>query len=354
MMMSQVSKSKVVGRLPFWQRLLITGVSVVLVVSAFQEAAHAQERHALLIGGLGGDADNTERFLGFLRDTDTALQAVGLAPDQITVLAEAAGQEQPYVDGLSNDEGIRAAFRALNQRVGVDDEVIVMLFGHGSMAGGEARFNIPRRDLAAADYAALLSALPTSTVRFVNTASSSGPFVEALAAPDRLVLTATRSGQPRNQTRFPDYFVEVLQADDADLNRDGNRSWAELFQFAAEATLESFRAENKLPSEIALLDANGDGTGMPVEELDDTLDAEAGARLWFSQGQLAQALATASGSQRDQLEALIAQQRTLEDEVAAVRATKASADEDAYYDALENVLVRLARLSDEIDAVQGQ
>ncbi|MEM6645316.1 MAG: hypothetical protein AAF730_03605 [Bacteroidota bacterium] len=337
-----------------WPRVLAAIVFMFLTVAVFQAEAWAQERHALLIGGLGGDADNTERFLGFLRDTDVALQAAGVAASQITVLAEAAGQEQPYVDGLSNDEGIRAAFQTLNQRVGVDDEVIVMLFGHGSMAGGEARFNIPRRDLAAADYAALLTALPTSTVRFVNTASSSGPFVEALSAPDRLVLTATRSGQQRNQTRFPDYFVEALQSNDADLNRDGNRSWAELFQFAAEATLESFRAENKLPSEIALLDADGDGTGMPIEELDDTLDAEAGARLWFSQGQLAQALATATGSQRQQLEALIVQQRTLEDEVAAVRATKASADEDEYYDALEDVLIRLARLSDEIDAVQGQ
>ncbi|MEM1096440.1 MAG: hypothetical protein AAGJ10_17715, partial [Bacteroidota bacterium] len=110
----------------------------------------------------------------------------------------------------------------------------------------------------------------------------------------------------------------------------------------------------KLPSEIALLDADGDGTGMPVEELDGTLDADAGARLWFSQGQLAQALATATGSQRQQLEALIAQQRTLEDEVAAVRATKTSVEEDEYYDTLEAVLIRLARLSDEIDAVQGR
>ncbi|GAB5521079.1 MAG: hypothetical protein RhofKO_33300 [Rhodothermales bacterium] len=317
-------------------------------------AARAQERHALLIGGLGGDDANTTRFLGFLQDADAALQSAGVAPSRITVLAEAAGQEETFVDGLSNEEGIRAAFRDLNQGVNANDEVIVMLFGHGSMAGGEARFNIPRRDLSDADYATLLDALPTSTVQFVNTASSSGPFVETLSAPDRLVIAATRSGQQRNQTRFPDYFVEALQADAADLNRDGNRSWTELFQYAAEATAESFRAENKVPSETALLDGDGDGSGTPVAELDGSLDAEAAARRWFSQGQIAQALAAATGTQRQQLEALIAQQRTLEDEVAAVRTTKDRTDEDDYYTALEEVLVRLARLSEEMEAVQGQ
>ena len=56
---------------------------------------------------------------------------------------------------------------------------------------------------------------------FVNTASASGPFIEALAAPGRTIVTATRNGAERFATLFGGYFVDALAGDAADADKNG-------------------------------------------------------------------------------------------------------------------------------------
>ncbi|MFL5335147.1 MAG: C13 family peptidase [Geminicoccaceae bacterium] len=92
-----------------------------------------------------------------------------------------------------------------------NDEVFILLIGHGSFDGKQAAFNLPGPDLTAGDFAELLSKLASQRVVFVNTASSSGPFVDALKGPGRTIVTATKTGGERNEPRFPAFFVEAFQ-----------------------------------------------------------------------------------------------------------------------------------------------
>ena len=64
-----------------------------------------------------------------------------------------------------------------------NDEVFIVLIGHGSFDGRRRAFNLPGPDLTAADYATLLDKLSAQRVAFVNTASSSGAFLPAARRP---------------------------------------------------------------------------------------------------------------------------------------------------------------------------
>jgi len=61
-----------------------------------------------------------------------------------------------------------------------------------------------------ADWASLLKRLSAQKVAFINTTSSSGAFLPAVAAPGRTVVTATKTGGERNEAMFGEFFVEAF------------------------------------------------------------------------------------------------------------------------------------------------
>ena len=56
-----------------------------------------------------------------------------------------------------------------------------------------------------------------------------------MAGPNRVIITATRSGQERNETIFYGHFMQALRDPGADENRDGRVSVWEAFRYAAES-----------------------------------------------------------------------------------------------------------------------
>ena len=86
--------------------------------------------------------------------------------------------------------------------------MFVILIGHGTFDGNVAKFNLPGPDMTPEDFAPLLEKLKSKHVVLVNTSSASGPFVDALAAPGRTIVAATRNGAERFATLFGGYFVD--------------------------------------------------------------------------------------------------------------------------------------------------
>ena len=301
--------------------------------------ASAQERYAVLIGGLGGDPAYSEAFQGYLVESHRALvEAFGIPPEHITVLAEPAAQGLRAVADVSTAENIRTTFSELAAEVEADDEVYVFLFGHGSYDGERAQLNIPRRDLHSGDYAALVDSLRAGTVVFVNTASASGPFAEALSGPGRVVVTATRTGTERNETAFPRFFVEAMTSPAADLDKNGALSVRELFAYASEKTAQSYEATGHLATEHALLEDTGDGQGHEADELGASGEGALAAVTYLGR--------RASLAAGDVATSGWAEREAIERGVAELKSRKGQMDEDAYYAELETLFVRLARLNE--------
>jgi hypothetical protein len=62
-------------------------------------------------------------------------------------------------------------------------------------------------------------------------------------------MTATRSGEQSNVTVFGAYLVDALGAADADLNRDGDLSLTEAFEYAESAVADHYESRRLMATE---------------------------------------------------------------------------------------------------------
>ena len=184
---------------------------VVCALLAGVAPASAQQTQLLVITGLSGDPAYAEQFHAWATTLiDAAVERYGLAPDQVIYLAEKVEVDPDRVYARSTQEEVEAAIEVIGGRAAPNAHVFILLVGHGSYNSGESRFNLPGRDFTAKDYDRLLTTLAAQRVTFVNAATSSGGFIEALSGEGRTVVTATRSGSQWNETVFGGYFVAAF------------------------------------------------------------------------------------------------------------------------------------------------
>lgn len=346
--------------------------AVALLLGSLGTAAPsaAQELHVLTVVGLGGDPAYTESFLDAgLRIRAAALERFGIPEDRVTLLAEDPTLD-PLVDGRSDREGVEAAVNSMGAAADPSARVLVVLIGHGSYRNGQARFNLPGRDLDAEEWDALLEALGDRTVAVVNAASASGPFIEALSGPDRAVITATRTGGERNETRFPGFFAEALAEEGADLDRDGRLSLLEAFTWTRAEVGRWYEEQGLLLTEHAVLDDNGDGEGSEEPGPDGPDGVLAGlfrlsapatvAGAARGEGEVPTAVgapgtgAAAGGAPVDSVAArLRSELSTLEEQVARLRQRRETLDPEEYEARLEELLVEIALKNREIRGRSG-
>lgn len=220
----------------------------------------------------------------------------------------------------------------------------LVLIGHGTFFQGNAKFNLAGQDVSAEELAEWLRALDRP-VAVINCASCSAPFIDLLSGPDRVVVTATRSGSELNYARFGLYLAEAIRSERTDIDHDGTISLLEAFLTASNRTQSFYRDEGRLATEHALLDDNGDrmGTsadffrGIHVTGQPQGTGAVDGLRAhqWMIArlGDVPQ-LSPEQLKRRDELEASIN----------ALRQRKGEMAEDDYYEQLEPQLIELARL----------
>ena len=77
----------------------------------------------------------------------------------------------------------------------------------------------------------------------MNTASASGPFVEALSGPGRTIITATRNGAEQYATLFGGFFVDALTSETADADKNKRVSVLEAFHFAKAEVAKAYERE---------------------------------------------------------------------------------------------------------------
>ena len=317
--------------------------------SAALSAAQAQETQLLIISGLGGERQYSDAFYEWsVTLADAAHKRHGLTREQVTYLAEDPARDSARIQGKSTAPEIRAAIRTIAQRTAPGDQVFIVLIGHGSSTGDDSKFSMPGADLGTKEFAALLDSLPGRKVAFVNASSASGEFVPALSAPGRAIVTATKTGFERNEVLFPRFFVRAFAADGADSDKDGRVSLLEAFDYARTEVARSYEEANKLQTEHALIEDNGDktGSGKPEPRKGD------GA---VAQGMfLAPAISAAAAAADPKLAALYKEKKVIEDRITELRRMKDVMRPDEYETQLEKLLVDLALKTQEIKAIEGK
>jgi len=317
-------------------KTLTTIAVVVLALIATPAVACAQSTHLLIVVGLAGDPEHGELFKKWGTTlADTATQKLGVAKDRVTLLTDAAATR----DGVVKAFGALAAAEA-------DDTVVIVLFGHGTYANKTAKFNLTGPDMTPQDFEPLLARLKSKRVVFVNTASASAPFVEALSGPGRVVVAATRTGGEMFATLFGGPFVEAFSNESADSDHDGKISILEAFDYARKTVAASYQREGLLPTEHAILDDNGDKEGS-IEPGRETKDGQSAAVLAI--GSLRQQALPAD----EKVRALYAERSQIERRIEALKLLKSGMDPAKYESELEKLATELALKTRQIRAAEG-
>src|SRR5262245_6110453 len=226
----------------------------------------------------------------------------------------------------------------------VSEPLWLVLIGHGTFDGKTARFNLRGPDVSAAELATWLKPL-SRPLAIVNCASCSGPFLNELSGPDRVVITATKSGHEANIVRFGDYISSAIGDPKADLDKDEEVSLLEAYLLASAGVREFYAQEGRLATEHALLDDNGDGLGTPADWFKGVRAVKTAKNGARPDGLRAGQFHLVSGPRETQLPPEARQRREqIEQDLARLRERKKELSEDDYFRQLEPLLIELSRL----------
>ncbi|MEM9531784.1 MAG: hypothetical protein AAGA23_12790 [Pseudomonadota bacterium] len=265
--------------------------------------------YVLTIQGLAGNDAYGQRFT---REAQKAHQALS-AGAEASLLAG---------DGATRDN-ILGELEQWAGQVREDDQVTVLMIGHGAYRNGEYRFAIPGPDLTGADIGSALDQLSARRQVLINTSSASGVLHDQLSARDgRIVVTATRSAREIQAPRFSAHFVAALDLRTADLDKDRRISLGEAFGFAQRAVADDFESEDLLATEHPRLEGDG------PERI---------------------TLTRLGGAEPDADAALLARRQALNDEIDALRARRGDMLETDYLETLQGLLVQLALVESRIE-----
>ena len=314
--------------------LFVTALLLLAAVNAI-----AGDKYALVITGASGGDVYAQKYQTW-RVTFTRLlrEKFGYQQERLIALAE------------SESEGVRKATREQVQRVFADlrrkltkeDQLLVLLIGHGTTSDGEdAKFNLVGPDLSATEWADLLKPIAARVV-FINTSSASFPFLRRLAARGRVVVTATDSSAQQFETVFPEFFLKAFEDGGADLDKSGRVSFWEAFTYASAGVRGWFEQKGQLPTERPLLDDTGAGIGREAQN--PGVDG-AVARVTYLALDAVLALPSDAGQA-----VLVKRRADLERQVEELKARKESTPPDQYDAELEKLLVEIARISQQLRA----
>jgi hypothetical protein len=290
----------------------------------------------IVIAGAPGEAEFQPDFTQQL-EAWAKVSAQAKAKHIVIGGAEAEGGAAP------NDHDRVKAALAEEPKTG-DAELWLVLVGHGTFDGKEAKLNLRGPDVSAGELGEWLKPFQRP-LAIVDTTSSSAPFLAKLAGKGRVVVSATRSGNEQNYARFGKYLAEALPDPKSDLDKDGQISLLEAFLSASHRTTEFYKTEGRLATEHALIDDNGDGLGTPADWFRGVLATKKARDGALADGARAQQFHLVRSAAEQQLSPEIRARRDkLELDLAALRERKAKMNEDKYYQELEKILLQLARL----------
>jgi len=292
-------------------------------------------RHALLIQGASGEEQYAKQHRAWLDALATTLRdGMGYEAAAVTVVAERPGNGEMRATA----ENVRAAVGRLAKSLTASDQLLIVFIGHGTAQGQDAKFNLIGPDLSVAEWNVLLEPIRAS-LAVVHTTSGSFPYLAGLAAPGRVVVTATSSFAQQFHTVFPDAFVRALSDPEADQDKNSRISIHEAFTHASRLVREHYERTGTMATETAVIDDTGDGKGRLATAEAPTNSA---AALWYLD---APRVATSADPE---LQKLLTRQQALTDQVDELRRRRASMSEEEYTRQFEALLAELAEVSRDV------
>jgi hypothetical protein len=298
------------------------------------------DRYAVIVEGVSGDESYAKLYRGWVdRISQVLKQKAGMDAAHLSLIVETPGAGEQKATA----EVVKATFAKLARQLKPEDQLFVMLIGHGGSTGGDAKFNLVGPDLTTQDWADALKPV-AGHVAFVDTSSASFGFIQALAAPGRVVITATNSNAQVYDTVFAEGFIAAFSTSEADTDKDGRTSLMEAFTYARRKVDEHFQQAGTLATEHAVFDDTGQGAAHDTAVAN---GAGAVASLTFLE------VAARPTSSDPAVQALIDRQQQLTQQVDELRRKRPSMPPQTFDEQFEPLIIELATVSRDIRRKAG-
>jgi hypothetical protein len=188
--------------------------TIVLLAALLLPAPLMGQTVLVVITGIGGEDRYDERFHTWAATLmDAATDRYGLPDSNVVYLAADPERDPARATARSTKENIQTTLSRLAGTTPEGDLVFMVVIGHGSYRNGISKINLPGPDMTATEFAVALDAFGDRPIVFANLSSASGEFVKTLSAPNRTIITATKSGMERNQSVFGQFLAVRLGED---------------------------------------------------------------------------------------------------------------------------------------------
>jgi hypothetical protein len=288
------------------------------------------EVYYVTMAGLGGEPDYEQRFTAAAQDLDKVFKADGSTAHVYTLTGVQATAAR-----------LQDTLNTVAREAEPDDDLVLILIGHGSFDGFEYKFNLRGPDVTASEIAAMCDRIAAKRQLIVDATSASGGAIPALERPGRAVIAATKSGTEKNATVFARYWVEALQDPEADTDKSNSISAMEAFVYATKKTAGFYESQKRLATEHAVFDDVG--RGEPVRGAGDGQGA-------FLSGFTLLHLGTNRRAANDPAKrSLLAKKEELERKIDTLKYEKAAMDPEDYKKQLTAALLELAKVQEDIE-----
>lgn len=320
--------------------LQVSGAMVSGQETATEKSADGKP-DVILVVGAGGEAEYGEAFAESASRWREVADAAGANVTLIGI--DGSPGESGEAGSTSDLDRLKNTIAALPSQS--RQNLWIVMIGHGTSSQSGSKFNLRGPDLSADQLAGWLKPIERPTV-IVNAFSSSAPFLNTLSGKDRVVVTATQSGQEQNYSRFGDYLSRAIGEAASDIDHDGEVSILEAFLAASSAVRDFYRSENRLQTETALIDDNGDSLGTKASAFrgirsvakaasaDQSLDGDRAAGITLAPPAVRLPLTDEEAIERDEIEA----------ELRRLHAGQSSMTDQEYRDAVLPKWIRLAKI----------
>lgn len=315
-------------------------MSTVLAICLCMISAGSNDRATVvIIEGAAGAPEYAEQFRAWSDSWNAAATRAGAEVSRI-------GSDDPAVK--SDRDRLQ---QVLSDKAASSKEPLwLVLIGHGTYDGREAKYNFRGPDVTDVELAKWLAPIKRP-LAVLDCTSASGTFINRLSGNNRVIITATKSGNETNYARFGQYLAEAIGDPRADLDKDQQVSLLEAYLTANARVQEYYRTHAQLATEHALLDDNGDHLGTPADwfrGVHATKRAKDGAQL---DGIRANQFHLIRSDRERLIPPEVRRRRDeLELSVAALRDEKEKLPESEYYARLEKLMTELARIYRELPA----
>jgi len=252
---------------------------VVLAGNAFanETSELPSKRWLIVVCGLPGDDGHREKLTTAVRKISAAADPIFQVENaRLTVLA---GDEQ-MVSDLQSDipnaavctgESVAAVIDNVSKQIQPQDSCWVILLGHSQFYAGRSSFNVQDRDFDATDLAKWMKPIQCRERLYFLTMPVSGFWLKPLCGPQTVIIAATEAGAEYTATEMPYALADVLSGTQAkqaleDIDQDGQLSILDLYLAVNLEINARFKSLERLQTEHAQLDDNGDGMGKELQE----------------------------------------------------------------------------------------